>query len=190
MNTWKTLSKKTILPYSKFLTVEEHAVELPDGRIIEDWPWVVTPDYINVALITTEGQFVCMRQFKYGAGHTILAPVGGYLEPGEEPLHAAQREVLEETGYEATDWHQFGSYPVDGNRGCGTAHLFLAQGAHRVAEPDADDLEHQEQLLLSKAEVEAAVLRGDFKILAWQMVMVLALWHLERLTICTERTIQ
>lgn len=180
MNTWKTLSKKIILPHSKFLTVEEHSVELPDGHIINDWPWVITPDYINVAVITTDGDFLCMRQFKYGAGQTILAPVGGYLEPGEGPLEAAKRELLEETGYEAPDWHHFGSYPVDGNRGCGTAHLFLAQHAHKIAEPDADDLEEQELLHLSCSEVEAAVVNGDFTILAWQTVMVLALWHLNR----------
>jgi len=179
MKPWKTLSKRTILPYSKFLTVEEHAVELPDGQIIHDWPWVITPDYINVAVVTVEGKFLCMRQFKYGAQKTILAPVGGYLEPGEAPLEAAKREVLEETGYAAPDWHHFGSYPVDGNRGCGTANLFLAQNARKVAEPNADDLEEQELLYLSRSEVENAVASGEFKILAWQMVMVMALWHLD-----------
>jgi len=180
MNAWKTLSKKSILPYSKFLHVEEHVIELPDGRIIKDWPWVVTPDYINVAVVTTEKKFLCMRQFKYSAQATILAPVGGYLEPGEEPLEAAKRETLEETGYAAPDWHFFGSYPVDGNRGCGTAHLFLAQQAYKVAEPDADDLEEQQLLQLSHADVEKAVVNGEFKIMAWQMVMVMALWHLGR----------
>ena len=180
MNAWKTLSRKTILPYSKYLTVEEHAIELPDGHIIPDWPWVITPDYINVAVVTTEGKWLCMRQFKYSAQAIILAPVGGYLEPGEEPLAAAKRELLEETGFTAPDWTSLGSYPVEGNRGCGTANLFLAQNACKVTEPDADDLEDQELLYLSHTEVEAAVANGEFKILAWQMVMVMALWHLKR----------
>ena len=39
MQPWKTLSRKTILDYSKFLRVEEHAIELPDGKVIEKWPW-------------------------------------------------------------------------------------------------------------------------------------------------------
>lgn len=180
MKHWKTLSKTTILPYNRFLTVEEHAVELPDGRAILDWPWVVSPDYVNVAVITANGDFLCLRQFKYGAQATILAPAGGYIEPGEEPLAAAQRELLEETGYAAPDWVSLGSYVVDGNRGCGTAHLFLAQQAVKVAEPDADDLEEQELLLLSRAEVDAAVATGEFRILSWQMVMVMALRHLAR----------
>ncbi len=180
MKTWKTLSRKTILPYSKFLTVEEHTVELPNGQIIHDWPWVITPDYINVAVVTEDSTFLCFRQFKYAARSVVLAPVGGYLESGEEPLEAAKRELLEETGYEAPDWISLGNYPVEGNRGCGTAHLFLAQHAYKVTEPDADDLEEQELLYLSQSDVEKAIANGEFTILAWQMVMVMALWHLER----------
>lgn len=180
MKPWKTLSKKVILPHSKFLTVEEHAVELPDGQIIHDWPWVITPDYVNVAVVTEDSTFLCFRQFKYAAQSTILAPVGGYIEPGEDPLEAAKRELLEETGYEASDWIHLGRYPVEGNRGCGTANLFLAQNAHKVTEPDADDLEEQELLYLSRTEVEDAIANEEFKILAWQVVMVMALWHLNR----------
>jgi ADP-ribose pyrophosphatase len=179
MKSWKTLSKKTILPHSKFLTVEEHAVELPDGQVINNWPWVITPDYVNVAVVTEDSTFLCFRQFKYAAQSTILAPVGGYIEPGEDPLEAAKRELLEETGYEAPDWIHLGRYPVEGNRGCGRANLFLAQNARKVTEPNADDLEEQEFLYLSRTEVEDAIANEEFKILAWQMVMVMALWHLD-----------
>jgi ADP-ribose pyrophosphatase len=101
--------------------------------------------------------------------------VGGYIEPGEEPLAAAKRELLEETGYEARQWESLGDFSVDGNRGNGIAHFFLAREAHPVTEPDADDLEEQEMLKLSRAEVEAAVARGAFKVLPWQTVMALAL---------------
>jgi ADP-ribose pyrophosphatase len=178
MKSWKILSRQTILQHSKYLTVEEHTVKLPDGRIIDNWPWVITPEYINVAVITEEDAFLCFRQTKYSVDGPTLAPVGGYLEPGEDPLKAAKRELLEETGYESPTWTGLGSYPVEGNRGCGVAHLFLARDARRVAEPDADDLEEQHLLHLSQDEVETAVANGDFKVLAWTTVMVLALWHL------------
>jgi ADP-ribose pyrophosphatase len=179
MHAWKTLSRKLILDHSKYLAVEDHAVELPDGQVIANWPWVNTPDYINVCAITTGQQFICFRQTKYGVSGTTLAPVGGYLEPGEAPLPAAQRELLEETGYHADRWLSLGSYVVDGNRGAGVAHLFLALDARRVAAPDADDLEEQELLLLSRAEIEQALARGQFKVLAWATVMSLALLQLK-----------
>ncbi|MCB9456406.1 MAG: NUDIX hydrolase [Anaerolineaceae bacterium] len=178
MQPWKTLARKVVLNYSKFLTVEEHRVELPDGQVIPDWPWVVTPDYINVAAVTGDGRFLCFRQTKYALGGPSLATVGGYIEPGETPLAAAQRELLEETGYEAAQWTDLGTYTVDANRGAGNGTLFLAQGARRVADPDADDLEEQELLFLSQAEVEAAVRNGEFKVMAWAAVMALALARL------------
>lgn len=177
MQPWKTLSKHTVLDCGRFLVVEEHTIGLPDGSEIPGWPWLITPDYINVLAVTQEGKFICFRQTKYAINGTSLAVVGGYLEHGETPLAAAQRELREETGCVADEWVVLGSYPVDGNRGCGTAHLFLARGAHPVVEINADDLEEQELLLLSRAEVEAALLAGEFKLLPWMATVALALHH-------------
>src|SRR5574340_254833 len=101
MRSWTTLERRTMLERGKWLTVEEHSVKLPDGQIIPDWPWIITPDFVNVVAVTREGLFVLFRQTKYALDGLSLAPVGGYIEPGEQPLGAAQRELLEETGYEA-----------------------------------------------------------------------------------------
>jgi ADP-ribose pyrophosphatase len=179
MKPWKTLSQETLLNFSEFLSIEKHTVELPDGRVIDDWPWLVTPDYVNVAAVTHDKKFLCFRQTKYGVKGTTLAPAGGYIEPGEDPLIAAQRELLEETGYEASHWTPLGTYVVDGNRGAGTAYLFLAQNAVHVTTPHADDLEEQELLLLTRTEIETALADGEFKVLAWPAVMALALLHLK-----------
>ena len=175
MQPWKTLARRTVLNHSKFLVVEEHTVALPDGRIIDDWPWIITPDYINVTAVTEAGLFLCFRQTKYSVDGVSLAVVGGYLEPGEEPLEAAKRELREESGYEAAEWLALGRYPVDGNRGAGVAYPFLATGARQVTEIDADDLEEQELLLLSRAEIEAALDAGEFKSLPWVAAVALAL---------------
>ncbi|MDY6876987.1 MAG: NUDIX hydrolase [Chloroflexota bacterium] len=180
MQTWKTLSRHTILNHGRFLVVEEHTIELPDGRVISDWPWIISPDYVIVLTMTEGGEFLCFRQTKYGVDGTSLAPVGGYLEPGEHPLAAAQRELLEETGYESPDWVNLGHYRVDGNHGAGRAYLFLARGARRVAEANADDLEEQELLCLSRFEIEAALVAGEFKVLPWTTAVALALLYLHR----------
>ena len=179
MELWKTRARRTILDCGPFLTVEEHVVELPDGRVIDNWPWVVTPEYVNVVAVTDEGQFVCFCQTKYALEGTSFSVVGGYVDRGEEPFAAAKRELLEETGYQAGDWTPLGCYAVDGNRGVGKAHFFLARGARRVAEIDADDLEEQELLLLSRAEVEAALLASEFKLLPWVAIVALALRYME-----------
>jgi ADP-ribose diphosphatase len=182
MQTWKTLSRRTLLQCGKYLTVESHTVQLPNGRIIEDWPYVITPDYINVVPVTAEGQFLCFRQTKYAVEGTSLAPVGGYIEPGEDPLPAAQRELLEEMGCDAAEWIDLGSYRVGANRGIATGYLFLALGARHVAEPKSDDLEEQELLRLSQSEVEEALSQGEFKVLGWAANVALALHYLRKRT--------
>ena len=173
----KTRSRRTVLDYGKFLKVEEHTVELDDGRLIEDWTWVVTPDYINVIIITGDEQFLFFRQPKYGYEGISLSPIGGYIEPGESPLEAAKREMLEEVGYSAPTWIDLGSYRVDANRGAGTAYTFMATGAKQVREPDSDDFEAQEIVFLSRDEVMAALKQGEFKVLAWANITALALLY-------------
>ena len=179
MLSWKTLARETVLERGKFLRVEDHTVQLPDGRIIEHWPWVITPDFANVVAITTENLFLCFRQNKYSFKGASLAPMGGYIEPGEEPLAAAKRELLEETGYAADEWLALGHYAVDGNRGAGTAYFYLAREARCVAQRNADDLEDQQLVLLTQAEVETALAAGDFKVLPWAASIALALRQLQ-----------
>ena len=182
MQPWKTLTKRVVCHPNRFLTVEIHELELPDGRRIPDWPWLITPDYANVLACTAAGRFLCFRQFKYAVKGVSLAPIGGYLEPGEDPLRAAQRELLEETGYVATEWHALSRSVVDSNRGAGTAHFFLALNAEPQGERHADDLEQQELLLLSRHEIEQALDRGEFKVLAWAAVVALGPRYLEKKT--------
>jgi ADP-ribose pyrophosphatase len=102
------------------------------------------------------------------------------LEPGEIPLAAAKRELLEETGFESTEWISLGSFVSDGNHGAGTAHLYLARQAHKVIEPKSDDLEEQQLLTLSKSQLEQALEKGEFKVLAWTAAVALALRVSER----------
>lgn len=183
MKPWKTLSRTVVLQPDggRFLTVEEHVVELPDGNVIDNWPWLETPSYINVVAETDDGRFVCFRQTKYAVEGTTLGIVGGYIEPGEDPLAAARRELLEETGYGADEWHGLGDYAVDGNRGNGRAHFFLARGAGWQQPIDADDLEEQELLLLTRKQMMAMLMAGECDVLPWASNMALALLKIDQL---------
>jgi hypothetical protein len=88
MQAWKTHSRRVVFDQSPWLLVEHHEVELPDGRIIPDWTWIKTPDYINVVVETETGAFLCFRQVKYAVAEPMLAIVGGYIKPGEAPERA------------------------------------------------------------------------------------------------------
>lgn len=178
MKPWKTTARETVFTHP-FINLEMHTVELPDGRVIENWPWVVTPDYINVLPETVDGKYLVFRQTKYAVDGITLAPVGGFMEPGENPLEAAKRELREETGYEADEWISLGAYPVDMNRGAGTANLFFARSARQVVDPDDSDLEEQEPLLLSRSELHAAMQDRAFGGLGWMTLIALALHYME-----------
>ena len=178
MKPWKTKSRQTVYEQRPWLVVEHHTVELPDGRLIPDWPWIITPDYVNVVAVTEDGDFICFRQVKYGLAEETLGIVGGFVEPDEDPFHAAQRELREETGYESMDWVPLGHFCVDPNRGIATGHLYLARNTRYVTPRNADDLEEQELILLTRAEIESALANGEIKVLAWAASIAFALRQL------------
>lgn len=178
LQTWETLSREIVLQPNKFLTVENHTVKLPDGQIISDWMWITIPDAVIVLPRTTEEKFLCFQQTKYAIDGTSLAPIGGMLEKDENPLVGAKRELLEEMGYMAAEWINLGGYILDPNRGVATVHLFLALGAYKVAEPNSDDLEEQELLLMDQNDLEIAYRNGEFRILSWSAVVAMSLNYL------------
>ena len=180
MKPWRTLARETVLNFGRFLTVERHTLQLPDGRILTDWPWVIVPDFINVLPLTPDGRFLCFRQTKYAATGLTLALVGGMIDPGEEPLTAARRELLEEMGAEADEMIPLGRYAVDANRGVGIAHLYLATGVRQLHPLSGDDLEEQEIIPLSRDELTSAYLNGEFQIISWTANIGLALAYLDQ----------
>lgn len=173
------LDRRQLITRGSWITVEEHCVQFPDGRVIEDWTWVVAPSYVTVIALTPERHIVCFRQFKYALEGQVLAPVAGYLASGEDPLAGAKRELAEEAGMAAEQWTSLGRYVVDSNRGAGIAHLFLATTTVPSAHPASDDLEEQQLVLLPLDEFKQEVLAGAFGSLSWTAAGALALLHLE-----------
>lgn len=176
---WETLKRKTVWSHPPWLEVESHRIRLPGGKEIPDWHWVKTPDFVNVVAVTEEEMFVCFRQQKYAVEGETLAIVGGYIDEDEQAVKTAQRELREETGLVSDQWTPLGSYAIDGNRGCGTGHLFLAENCHYQGGEVQDDLEDQELLQLSRKEVEESLSRGEFGVMPWVAALGLAFLHLK-----------
>lgn len=179
MKLWKTIERKIICQPNKYLTVELHKIQLPDGKIIEDWGWIVLPNFANVIARDESNKFLMFRQTKYAANGVTLAPPGGFLEPGEDPLEGAKRELLEETGYVSDQWFSLGNFAIDANRGAGRGFIFLALNARKIKDPVPDDLEEQELVFLKKDELEQALDSNKFSILPWAAAVALALRKLE-----------
>jgi ADP-ribose pyrophosphatase len=138
---WRMLHRETKFEGGPVKEVAVESVELPDGRTIRDYYVVKLPDYVLIYAEVGDGTVPMLRQYKHGLRRVCLSFPGGALEDGESPVVAARRELLEETGYEATEWHSLGAFVTNANQGCNVAHLFRATGCRRVAEPHSGDLE-------------------------------------------------
>jgi ADP-ribose pyrophosphatase len=171
---WQTLARRELLNAPPWVKVAVEEVRLPNGRIVRDFYEVALPDFALIVAQTAEGPIVTLRQYKHGVRRVSTMLPAGLIEDGEDPLACAKRELLEETGYEAPRWRPLGTFVMDGNRGCGHAHLFLAQEARQVAAPIADELEPLEVRLTPPDDLVRAALSGEVAVLAHVAAFMLA----------------
>ena len=144
----RTRSRRTLCASGPVREVAVEVVELPDGRTISDYHVVRLPDYVLVYGVTADGRVPMLRQYKHGPRRVCLTFPGGAIDDGETPLDAARRELLEETGYAASDWERLGTFVTNANQGCNTVHLFRATGCTQVSVPNSGDLETMSLVLL------------------------------------------
>ncbi len=123
----------------KIFDVVRTRLELPSG-LRQELLVVEHPGAVAIAARTDAGELVLVRQYRHAAREHLLEIPAGRLEPGEEPLAAAQRELAEETGHRAREWRALTTFlPAPGF--CSERiHLFEARGLELgPAQPDADE---------------------------------------------------
>lgn len=175
---WQTETTHTVLDLPPWFRVVRDTVRLPNGRLVPDYYRIEAPDYVLVCARREDGAVLMERHYKQCLRKTILTSPAGGVDPGESPLQAAQRELLEETGFEAGRWSPLGSFVVDGTRGICTAHLFSASQLSKVAEPACCDMEEFDLLFMSPAQIAAGLTDGSIPLLPDLALLSVALWGL------------
>lgn len=172
---WTILGEQELLSCPPFLKVSVQRIELPDGRVIEDYYQITLPDVVSVFAETTDGHVLVQRGYRHGPRRVCLTFPGGMVSPGEAALPAAQRELLEETGFEAAEWQLLGSFVTQASHRGQIIHYFRAVGCRQVADPNSGDLEETEILQLTREELMTAKNAGDLPIPTQAALLALAM---------------
>ncbi len=159
---WHVLDKRLVADRSPFARAYDLDLRLPDGRVITNWLQVDLPPSVITFPVLADGGVVFVRQYRPIIGDYALELTAGHIEGDELPQAAAARELLEEGGAVAERWQCLGRYVMDANRGCGWAHVFLAQGAQIVAPSNSGDVSEMSVHVLPMIEVRQRWQAGEF----------------------------
>lgn len=171
---WETLHSKEAFVAHPWIRLSVQQVKLPNGKVVDDYHQIQLGDHVAIVAHTDEGKILMERQYKHGVGKVSLILPGGLIEGDEQPLEAAKRELLEETGYTTERWESLGNFVANANYGCGKIHLFVARNIRQVAEPDSGDLEEMQLVLMSPDELVAAIHQGELMVMGAVMAIALA----------------
>ena len=142
-----------------FLKVSRDRVKLPDGKITQR-EYIRHPGAVVILALFDDGRVLLERQFRYPNDQVFIEFPAGKIDPGEASLACAKRELEEETGYTATDWHYVCT--IHNAIAYSDEHLdlFLARGL-TAGDAKLDDGEFLETFTATIPEMLEMVRRGE-----------------------------
>ena len=145
----KTLSSN-LLHRGMHIDFLQDEVEFPNGRRTKR-DVVRHPGAVAIVPLLPAGRIVLVRQYRYAAGKTLLEIPAGTLEPDEDPLECAARELREETGFEAGEMEGLLSCFMAPGYSSEVIHFFAARDLREVgAEMEPDEVIENEVLELEE----------------------------------------
>lgn len=171
---WETLESREAFSVDPWVKVYVDRVRLPGGRIVEDYYRIELPEYAMVYAQKEDGRVLLERIYKHAIGEISFVLPTGCIEKDEEPIEAAKRELLEETGYAANKWSYVGSFVVDGKKGSGKGYFFIAEDIEKVDEPVKDEIEEAEIIFMEPEIAMEYALKSKTSELATTALLALA----------------
>lgn len=152
------LSSETVFQ-GKLLHVKRDKVLLPNGSETGR-EYIVHPGAVLVVPVLDNGHLVFERQFRYPLKKTFIELPAGKIDPSEDPMQTGQRELLEETGYTAKEWHYLAAlHPCIGYSN-EIIHIVLATGL-QAGDHQRDHDESLEVFDMSLADAMQAMHSGE-----------------------------
>lgn len=128
---WKTHTSRYVLE-DKWIKVRADRCETSDGTIIEPYYVQEPSDWVHVIAFDSQDRILITRQYRHGSQSIVTEIPCGCVEPGEEPLAAMQRELLEETGCEAEIYEQLPAVSPNPARYANKVFPFIALETRQV----------------------------------------------------------
>ena len=122
-----------------------------------------TSDWVTVVAVTTDEKIVMVEQYRFGVGELTTEPVAGMVDPGEDSLDAAKRELLEETGFSGGSWRYLGSVQANPAIHNNLCHHWLVEDVVVTQEPSPDAGEAIRVHLMTLDEIKDAIAIGKLK---------------------------
>ncbi len=156
---WMTLKSDTIIE-NEYVILKKNKVRLEDESVIEDFYTMTIPDASLIVAVTYDNKMILKKEYRYACGEDVIECPAGMIESGEHPYEAAQRELLEETGYKADDWQYLGYTWESTSKLTNKMHLFIAKNCIKVSEQNLDKNEHIELMCVGRDEAIQMVMDG------------------------------
>jgi ADP-ribose pyrophosphatase len=149
----RILSRRTVYRGPIFWVTSDRVMEPSGVRVLRE---IVRHNGSVVVLATSDGpgepSILLERQYRYAADAYLWELPAGRIDPGEIPLAAAKRELLEETGYSASSWRRILTFYASPGFVAETMNLFWARGLKPgPAQPEPDEVIEQRLVPLSRA---------------------------------------
>ena len=161
----KTIKMELVEPSEKpFLTIENYECKLNNGFTVKREKVLKNKNDGSAAIIlpiTENNKIILAIEPRVFTNNTVdIGFPAGYIEANEDPKASALRELLEETGYEASDIELLGSYYQD--QGCMGAYnyYYLATNCKKVKDQNLDEGEFIKYILVTKDELEWLMKNG------------------------------
>jgi ADP-ribose diphosphatase len=153
---WKVLETKYIRPRFRIDTCELSNGNLLDATVLEFRSWAI------VVALTENGEVVLVKQYRHGVCESLLEFPGGVVEEDEDPVEGAKRELLEETGYTASNVILVGKLYPNPALQTNAQYCFLALEAKKVSEQNLDGGEDIEVHLMPLSHLVEIARNGQF----------------------------
>ena len=160
---WQLLSRKLLVESkSGLFKIFSEACRTNRGHFVDEYFILDCPDWVHVVAYTPSGRYILVHQFRQGVRDFCWELPGGSLDHSKElPLEAAQRELLEETGFTSKDWVSCGTlYPnpaLQNNR----IHVFIAKNCSRSSDQSLDPCEEIEVAEMTRSELNSLIAQKD-----------------------------